>query len=90
MFLSIQRLCGCGIGFKLINALTLERGGAVDQIIPYMDLVAMAIADMVPMVGENRVLTYFGIQQIQENPRLGIRFLLKNSKEKLTFLIWYL
>ena len=77
-------LCGCGIGFKLINALTLERGGAVDQIIPYMDLVAMAIAaDMVPMVGENRVLTYFGIQQIQENPRLGIRFFIKELKRKI-------
>ena len=73
-------LCGCGIGFKLIHALTKERGGGLEEIIPYMDLVAMAIAaDIVPMVGENRLLTHFGLQQIQENPRLGISFFVNYS-----------
>ena len=44
-------LCGCGIGFKLIQALTKERGGDLEEIVPFLDLVAMAIAaDLVPMV----------------------------------------
>ena len=77
-------LCGCGIGFKLIQALTKERGGDLEEIVPFLDLVAMAIAaDLVPMVGENRILTHFGILQIQENPRLGIRFFVKELKRKI-------
>lgn len=77
-------LCGCGIGFKLIHALTQERGGTLEDITPFLDLVAMAIAaDIVPMVGENRILTHFGIQQIRENPRLGIRFFISELKRKI-------
>ena len=77
-------LCGCGIGFKLIQALTKERGGSLEDIVPYMDLVAMAIAaDVVPMVAENRILTHFGILQIQQNPRLGIRFFVNGLKRKI-------
>ena len=77
-------LCGCGIGFKLIQALTKERGGDLEEIVPFLDLVAMAIAaDLVPMVGENRILTHFGILQIQENPRLGIRFFVNELKRKI-------
>ena len=77
-------LCGCGIGFKLIQALTKERGGDFEEIVPFLDLVAMAIAaDLVPMVGENRILTHFGILQIQENPRLGIRFFVNELKRKI-------
>ena len=77
-------LCGCGIGFKLIQALTKERGGSLEDIVPFMDLVAMAIAaDVVPMVAENRILTHFGILQIQQNPRLGIRFFVNGLKRKI-------
>ncbi|MEC9195554.1 MAG: single-stranded-DNA-specific exonuclease RecJ, partial [Bacteroidota bacterium] len=77
-------LCGCGIGFKLIQAMTKERGGDLEEIVPFLDLVAMAIAaDLVPMVGENRILTHFGILQIQENPRLGIRFFVNEIKRKI-------
>ena len=77
-------LCGCGIGFKLIHALTLEQGGELGHIISYLDLVAMAIAaDIVPMVGENRILTHFGILQIQKNPRPGIRFFIKELRRKI-------
>ena len=77
-------LCGCGIGFKLIQALTKERGGDLEEIVTFLDLVAMAIAaDLVPMVGENRILTHFGILQIQENPRLGIRFFVNELKRKI-------
>ena len=77
-------LCGCGIGFKLIQALTQEKGGAIHDIIPFMDLVAMAIAaDIVPIIGENRVLTHFGLQQIQDNPRVGIRYFINQFKRKV-------
>ena len=77
-------LCGCGIGFKLIHALTLYIGGTINDIIDYMDLVAMAIAaDIVPMKGENMILTHFGIKQIQENPRVGIRSFVGQLKRKL-------
>jgi len=77
-------LCGCGIGFKLIHALTKECGGDLEEIVPFLDLVAMAIAaDVVPMIGENRILTHFGILQIQENPRLGIRFFVNELKRKI-------
>ncbi len=77
-------LCGCGIGFKLIQALNSVQGGVLEDIIPFVDLVAMAIAaDIVPMVGENRILTHFGIQQIQENPRLGIRFFISEIKRDI-------
>jgi single-stranded-DNA-specific exonuclease len=77
-------LCGCGIGFKLLQALTQENGGKIQEIIPFMDLVAMAVAaDIVPIVGENRILTHFGIQQIHENPRVGIRFFIHQLKRKI-------
>lgn len=77
-------LCGCGIGFKLIHALTHKRGGKIEDIIPFMDLVAMAIAaDIVPIVGENRILTHYGIKQIQESPRVGIRFFINGIKRKI-------
>ena len=79
-----KELCGCGIGFKLIQALNQEQGGTMEDLLPLIDLVAMAIAaDIVPIVEENRVLTYFGIQQIQENPRLGIRFFISQLKRKI-------
>ena len=77
-------LCGCGIGFKLIQALTHVQGGVLEDIIPFLDLVAMAIAaDIVPMVGENRILTHFGIKQIQEKPRQGIRFFISEIKRNI-------
>ena len=79
-----KELCGCGIGFKLIQALNQEQGGTLENLLPFIDLVAIAIAaDIVPIVDENRVLTHFGIQQIQENPRLGIRFFISKYKRKI-------
>jgi single-stranded-DNA-specific exonuclease len=77
-------LCGCGIGFKLIEALTQERGLSFEMILPYIDLVAMAIAaDIVPIIGENRILTYYGLTQIRKNPREGIKFFIKGIKREL-------
>ena len=71
-----KELCGCGVGFKLISALALKFNQSLDELIPYLDLVATAIgADIVPITGENRVMAYFGLQVINNNPRTGIKAL---------------
>jgi single-stranded-DNA-specific exonuclease len=82
-----DELCGCGIGFKLIQALGENRGETIDDLVEYLDLVATAIAaDIVPMTGENRILAHFGLLVINENPRPGIQALIAQSKAK-TFTI---
>lgn len=54
-----DELCGCGVGFKLIQALAHGRGQNIEDLLPFLDLVATAIAaDIVPVTGENRVLAY--------------------------------
>ena len=76
-----KELCGCGIGFKLIQALkqVLPHAGDTDH---WLDLVATAIAaDIVPITGENRILAYFGMLQINTKPRPGIRMLLRSGKD---------
>ncbi|HEX8270944.1 MAG TPA: single-stranded-DNA-specific exonuclease RecJ [Flavobacterium sp.] len=78
-----DELCGCGIGFKLIQALGQNRGETTEDLIPYLDLVATAIAaDIVPMTGENRVLATFGLEVINSDPRPGIRALICNVNKK--------
>ncbi len=77
-----DELCGCGIGFKLIQAIQQKRQLDFNEIIPFLDLVATAIAaDIVPMTGENRILSYFGLQVINQNPRTGIKALLTSVKK---------
>jgi single-stranded-DNA-specific exonuclease len=77
-----KELCGCGVGFKLIQALASNKGQTIEELVPYLDLVATAIAaDIVPIVDENRVLTYFGLQVINESPRNGIKALLHQVKK---------
>ncbi|GAA3643420.1 single-stranded-DNA-specific exonuclease RecJ [Flavivirga jejuensis] len=77
-----KELCGCGVGFKLIQALALKEGKTVDDLTEYLDLVATAIgADIVPINGENRVLAYFGLLVINTKPRPGIKAIL-NQVEK--------
>ncbi|HJU45193.1 MAG TPA: single-stranded-DNA-specific exonuclease RecJ [Chitinophagaceae bacterium] len=73
-------LCGCGVGFKLICALT-QRFGLDDQLAyEYLDLVATAIAaDIVPITGENRILAFYGVKKINENPCPGIKALIDLS-----------
>lgn len=79
-----DELCGCGIGFKLIQALGTNRNQTIDDLIPYLDLVAAAIAaDIVPMTGENRVLAYFGLQVINSEPRPGIKALIFQLKKQI-------
>lgn len=78
-----DELCGCGVGFKLIQALAQNRNQTVEDLVPYLDLVATAIAaDIVPMTGENRVLAKFGLEVINSSPRPGIKALVQNVKKK--------
>lgn len=78
-----KELCGCGVGFKLIQAINQRKGLEMENIIHYLDLVAVAIAaDIVPLIGENRILTYVGLQVINSNPRLGLHCLLQNNNKK--------
>ena len=72
-----KELCGCGVGFKLVQALALKEGKTTDDLVEYLDLVATAIgADIVPINGENRVLAYFGLMIINSDPRPGIKAIL--------------
>jgi len=81
-----KELCGCGVGFKLIQALASKNGETVQDLIPYLDLVATAIgADIVPITGENRVLAYYGLQVINNHPRVGFQAIINQIKKtKLT------
>ena len=72
-----KELCGCGVGFKLISALAKHFSIEEEHYFNYLDLVATAIAaDIVPMTGENRILAYHGLQQINTNPCAGIKALI--------------
>ena len=80
-----KELCGCGVGFKLIQAIAEKKHQTIDDLFPLLDLVATAIAaDIVPMDGENRILAYFGLKQINSNPRPGIKALIYQNKKELT------
>jgi single-stranded-DNA-specific exonuclease len=82
-----KELSGCGIGFKLIQAYAQRNDIPFDLVCEKIDLVAVSIAaDIVPINGENRVLAYFGLKKINENPCPGIRSLieLSNMKRELT------
>ncbi len=77
-----DELCGCGIGFKLIQALGQNRNQTIDDLFPYLDLVVAAIgADIVPITGENRILAHFGLQVINTNPRPGFKALIHQIKK---------
>lgn len=79
-----KELCGCGVGFKLIQALAQNKGQTIEDLVPYLDLAATAIAaDIVPITGENRVLAKFGLEVINSNPRPGIKALIQNVKKKV-------
>jgi single-stranded-DNA-specific exonuclease len=75
-----KELCGCGVGFKLMQGLLQQQGREVNEIIGYLDFVAVAIAaDIVPMVGENRVLAFLGLQQLNSHPRPGLKALMRDK-----------
>ncbi len=69
-----DELSGCGVGFKLVQALAVRNGFPFSDIEPLLDLVAVSIAsDIVPITGENRILMYYGLKQLNSNPSYGLR-----------------
>ena len=79
-------LCGCGIGFKLIQALSARQEQWESNVENYLDLVAVAIgADMVPLVGENRTLCHFGLKIINSSPTTGLKAIIRGvNKPEIT------
>jgi len=78
-----DELCGCGVGFKLIQAIGTTYQQDIEHFLPYLDLVATAIgADIVPITGENRVLAFHGLQVINSSPRTGMKALISQSKKE--------
>jgi single-stranded-DNA-specific exonuclease len=71
-----KELCGCGVGFKLLHGLSVRTKKYQKQLVEWLDLVAVAIAaDIVPITGENRILSYFGLIRLNESPRPGLKAL---------------
>lgn len=78
-----KELSGCGVGFKLVQALNQIANRSFDNIVNLMDLVVVSIgADIVSMTGENRILAYFGLQLLNETPRIGFKRILELSNTK--------
>jgi single-stranded-DNA-specific exonuclease len=73
-----KELSGCGVGFKLLQAWCIKNAMKVDELYCYLDLLAISIAsDIVPITGENRILTYYGLKKINSDPRPGVKALIE-------------
>lgn len=73
-------LSGCGVGFKLVQAYSQRYGIPFETLVPLLDLLVVSISsDLVTMVGENRVLSYYGLKQLNENPRNGLQAMIELS-----------
>lgn len=73
-----KELSGCGVGFKLIQAFAQRNDIPFEQLMPYLDLVAVSIAsDIVPVTGENRVLAHHGLKQLNKSPRTGLKTIIE-------------
>ena len=73
-----KHLSGCGVGFKLMQAFTIVNNIDFAQLTPLLDLLALSIAsDIVPITGENRILAFFGLKQINSNPSVGLKGILE-------------
>ena len=69
-----DELSGCGVGFKIVQAFSQRNGYPFSEIEPLLDLVAVSIAsDIVPLTGENRIMTHYGLKQLNSNPSFGLR-----------------
>ena len=77
-----KELSGCGVGFKLIQAFCIKRNINSNKLTPLLDLLAISIAaDIVPIVDENRILMFYGLQQINRSPREGVKALINSAKK---------
>ncbi len=75
-----KELSGCGVGFKLMQAYARINDIPFEQLIPYLDLVAVSTAsDIVPITGENRILVYHGLEQLNKHPRTGLRSIMLSA-----------
>ncbi|MDF1549008.1 MAG: single-stranded-DNA-specific exonuclease RecJ, partial [Bacteroidales bacterium] len=73
-------LSGCGVGFKLLQALTIHRKLSFKDLYEYLDLVAVSIAsDIVSITGENRILAFYGLKQLNNSPRMGLKSIIQTS-----------
>lgn len=71
-------LSGCGVGYKLMQGFAISNGLSTSDLEGMLDLVAVSIAaDIVPMTGENRILTHFGLKRINANPNMGLRAIIR-------------
>ena len=71
-------LCGCGVGFKFMQAFAKNNGIAFTQLIPLLEFCAVSIAaDIVPVLGENRILAYHGLKQLNQNPSIGLKAIIE-------------
>jgi single-stranded-DNA-specific exonuclease len=85
-FYPYKELCGCGVGFKLMQALSEELELSPDSYLKYIDLLAVAIAaDIVPIDDENRVLTFYGLKKVNEDPSVSLKalFTLAGMQKKI-------
>jgi single-stranded-DNA-specific exonuclease len=75
-----KELSGCGVGFKLLQAFSRTNNIDMEELYPFLDLVAVSIAsDIVPIIDENRILTHFGLKQLNKSPRTGLKAIINVS-----------
>lgn len=76
-----KELSGCGVGFKLVHGFSKIHGIPFSSILNYLDLVAVSIAsDIVPITGENRIMAYYGLKQLNDSPRTGLREIIREAE----------
>ena len=73
-----KHLCGCGVGFKFMQAFAKNNGIPFSHLIPLLDFVAVSIAaDIVPVIDENRILAFHGLKQLNQNPSVGLKAIIE-------------
>ena len=73
-----KHLCGCGVGFKFMQAFAKNNGIPFSQLIPLLDFCAVSIAaDIVPVTGENRIMAFHGLKQLNQNPSVGLKAIIE-------------